>query len=180
MEPISLGIGLVGLGLQLFGGSKSSSDSKYYAGQINDVNQGIAKNEIAISNQKQQQMQIEARRMQLETVRNAQRQRAAGVNAATNQGAQFGSGLQGGEAQNTDQALFNLQGINQNLAFGNTIFGINNDITNQKMQLNNLQTQYQQASATDASISSIGGALVKSGPMIGGLYKDAKAGNLFS
>ncbi len=167
MDPISLGIGIVGLGLQLFGTSKAVDNSRQIAG----VNRGIASDEQQINAQKQQAMELSARRMQLENLRNNQRLRAQATNAATNQGAQFGSGLQGGLAQIEDQSLFNMTGVSQNLEIGRNIFGINTDISQKKMQLADLQGQQ----ATNTALTSLGGALVKEGPIIGGLAKDVSA-----
>jgi len=164
MDPVSLGIGIVGLGLQLFGTKKAVDSSR----DIANVNRGIASDEQQINAQKQQAMELSARRMQLENLRNNQRLRAQATNAATNQGAQFGSGLQGGLAQIQDQSLFNQQGVNQNLEIGENIFGINADVSQKKMQLANLQGQQ----ATASALTSLGGALVKEGPIIGGLAKD--------
>jgi hypothetical protein len=68
--------------------------------------------------------------------------------------------------------LFNIAGVSQNLQIGENIFGINNDISNKKIQLSSIQGSM----ATDQAWSSLGGALVKAGPTIGGLSKDAGAG----
>lgn len=164
MEPISAGIAIVGMGLQLFGGMKASETASHIAG----VQKGIAADESKINDQKQLQMQLEARRMQMEQYRNIQRQRAAATAAATNQGASYGSGLQGGLAQVSDQGGFNNLGISQNLQFGNTIFGINRDISGKKMQLADLGADM----ASDQALSSLGGSLVKNSGTIGGLGQD--------
>ena len=167
MDPVSLGIGIVGLGLQLFGTSKAVDNSRQIAG----VNRGIASDEERINAQKQQAMELSARRMQLENLRNNQRLRAQATNAATNQAAQFGSGLEGGLGQIQGQSLFNMAGVNQNLEIGQNIFGINKDISEKKMQLATLQGQQ----ATNTALTSLGGTLVKEGPIIGGLTKDFSA-----
>lgn len=174
MEPISASLGVLGLGLQMFGGFSAASK----ANQANTINQGIASDERAINDQKRVQMEMEARRGQMEQFRNIQRLRAQGTAAAVNQGAQTGSGLQGGLAQVSDQGLFNLQGINQGLAIGENIFNINNDISNKKMQLSQVQSD----AAADQAWASLGGALVKNSGTIGGLSKDIAAGfgSLFS
>lgn len=158
---------ITGTALSLFGGIKSSSDAKQAAG----INKGIAGDEQQINNQKQMQMQLEGRRMQMENLRNSQRLRAQATAAATNQGANLGSGLQGGLSQISDQSGVQALGINQNQEIGNNIFGINNDISSKKMQLADVQS----SQATDAALMSLGGALVKTGGTIGGLSKDAYA-----
>lgn len=156
----------VGLGMQIFGGMGASEK----ASQIAGVQAGIAQNEGRINDVRRQQMQFEARRSQLEIFRNAQRARAQGLNAATNQGAQMGSGLQGGQAQATNQGLFNAKGVNQNLAFGENIFGIQGDITKQKMQVSQLGGEM----ATDQGIASLGSSIFKAGPTIGNIAQAPK------
>lgn len=168
MDPVSAGLGIVGLGLQVYGAFGAAGKAK----EASNLSVGIAGDEQQINAQKQQAMQLSAKRQQLEVFRNMQRQRAQATNAAVNQGALFGSGLQGGLAQVTDQSLFNSQGINQNLEIGQNIFGINNDISSKKMQL----AQVQGEAATDQALGSLGGALIKMGPTVGGLAKDAYAG----
>lgn len=164
MDPVTLGLGVVGLGLQLFGTMGQASVFRQAAG----VSAGIAADEQQINAQKQQQMVLQSKRMQLENVRNAQRARSQATAAATSQGAQFGSGIEGGKAQITNQAGFNALGVNQNLQIGQNIFGINNDISAKKMQLAQLGGQ----AATDQGFASLGGSLMKSGPTVGGISRD--------
>lgn len=168
MDPISAGLSVVGLGIQLFGGSKSASDAR----RASQINYGIAEDEQKINQQKNLQMQLEASRSSLQQFRNMQRLRAQATASATSQGAQYGSGLEGGLAEITNEGLFNTQGINQATQFGNTIFGINNDISGKKMQLSQVQSDM----ASDQALSSLGGALVKNAGTIGGLGKDIQAG----
>lgn len=167
MDPISAGLGVVGLGMQLYGSLSGSSDAR----RASEINQQIAGDEGQINEQKRKAMELSGRRQQLEVMRNNQRLRAQATNAATNQGAQFGSGLAGGLAQIQDQSFFNLQGINQNLEVGRNIFGINQDISQKKQQLASIQGDMM----TDQAIGSLGGALMKMGPTIGGLAKDTGA-----
>src|SRR5690349_12770116 len=70
-------------------------------------------------------MELDARRQSLEAIRQGQRARALGLTAATQQGAGFGSGLQGGYGQISGQTNQNLLGVGQNLEIGRNIFGIN-------------------------------------------------------
>jgi hypothetical protein len=168
MDPISAGIAVVGLGLSIFGGMSQANVSRQQA----QVSAGIAADEQQINVQKQQQMQLEARRSQLENFRNAQRQRANATASAVNQGAQFGTGLQGGIAGVQDTALENSLGINQGMQISQNIFGINSDISNKKIQL----AQLGGTAATDQGLASLGGSLMKSAPIIGGFGKDLTAG----
>lgn len=168
MDPISLAIGAVGLGMQIFGGVSSAQNAAAQA----KVSSNIAVQEQDINNAKQQAMELQGRRTQMENVRNNQRARAQAENSAVSQGAQFGSGLQGGLAQVQDQTLFNMQGVNDALQTGRQINAYNSSISSDKEQLASLGGQ----AATDQGISSLGGALMKAGPVIGQLGQNATAG----
>lgn len=163
MDPISLAMGAIGLGMQIFGGSKAADNSAQQAA----VSQDEAKQEQGINNLKQQQMEMDAKRQQLEMIRTAQRASALAQSRATNQGAQFGSGLQGGLAQITDQSLVNLSGVNQAVDIGRGINAFNQNISGDKMQMATLGAEQ----AKDQGIVSMGGAIMKAGPMIGPMFK---------
>lgn len=168
MEPLSAAISVVGLGMSLFGGMSAASDAR----QAAQIQSNIAGDEGQLEDQRHAAMELSASRNKLETLRNNQRARSTAINNATNQGAQFGSGLQGGLAQIQDTSLFNLAGINQNLQIGEAMFSVNKDITQQKQQLAQVQGQQ----ATDQGLASLGGALVKSGPMLGSIGSSIGAG----
>lgn len=154
--------------MQIFGGMGQSK----VAGQQAAVSEDIATQQEGINQQKQMQMTLEANRSQLENVRNAQRARATATASATSQGAQFGSGLQGGIAGVTDQEKTNSLNINQNFGIGSAINSLNDNISQDNIKMAQLGGQ----SATDAGIASLGGALVKSSPMLGALGQNAFAG----
>lgn len=162
MDPLTLGMAAVGIGLQIFGGSKSASNAKAIAAQ----NQRIAADEQAINEQKRQQMELEAQRKQVENLRNAQRLRAQATAAATTQGAGMGSGLAGGLAQITGMQNWNSLNLGQNLAIGENIFNTNNDISGARAQLATLQGQQ----ATNQGLMSLGGALVSNSETIGKFF----------
>lgn len=164
MDPISAGLQIAGLGLQIFGGMSASHVAKQEA----SVSQDIAKQEQGINAQKQQQMQLEARRSQLQNFRNAQRLRAQATAAATSQGAQFGTGLAGGLAGVDNTARENVLGINQGMQISQNIFGLNQKISSDKMQLATLEGD----KAADQGLMSLGGSLMKAGPTIGGISQD--------
>jgi len=168
MDPLSLGISAVGIGLQAFGAFSASQD----AAKAAEINKSIAGDEQKINEQKHVQMLLEASRMQLQQFRNIQRLRSQATASAVNQGAQYGSGLQGGLAQVSADGTFNLNGINQNLQIGNNIFDINNQISGKKMQLADVQSDM----ATDQAWSSLGGAMVKNAGTIGQLGQNAYGG----
>lgn len=154
-----------GAALSLIGGLGQASTARATAA----VSMNVAQQEMGINNQKQQQMALQAQRSQLENFRNIQRARAQGLNAATNQGAQFGTGLQGGQAQAQDQGNYNSLGISQNLQTGEKIAGYNSAISEDKIQLAQLGGQ----AATDQGLSSLGGALMTSAGTVGKLGKNA-------
>ncbi len=159
MDPISIGLGLAGLGLSLFGGVKQADVSK----QTAQLSAGVAADEQQVQVQKQQQIQLEANRAQLQNFRNVQQARARSLESATNQGAQFGSGLQGGLASAADQGNVNALGISQNLEIGKNIFGIDTDISSKRIQMAQLGGE----AATAQGYQSLGGAFLKAGPIIG-------------
>lgn len=164
MDPISaftVATQVVGLGMSIFGGASSASDAKHAA----EIQSNIAGLEGGLEDQRHTAMELSAKRQSVEILRANQRARATAINNATQQGAQFGSGLQGGLAQVQDQGIFNLAGVNQNLEIGEAMFGINKQITGQKQQLAQVQGQM----ATDQGIASLGGSLMKAGPTIGSL-----------
>lgn len=102
--------------------------------------------------QRRQAMEIDARRNQLEIIRNQQRGRALALTAATAQGASRGSGLQGGYGQISGQTGVNLLGIQQNLQVGRNIFDNNAAISAQRLGMADLENLYaiQRAANTTA------------------------------
>jgi hypothetical protein len=167
MDPLTIGLQAVGLGMQLFGAFGASSN----AHQAADINKGIAGDEQQINEQKRLQMEMSARRDQMQVMRNAQRTGARATAAAANQNALFGSGYAGGQDQITSQAAFDKQGITGNLAIGENIFSINNDISGKKMQLADVQADQ----ATDTALMSLGGSLVTNAGTIGNIGKYASS-----
>lgn len=158
---VGAAVSAVGLGMSIFGGLEQSHIAKEQA----NVSADIATQEQGINAQKQQAMELAGRRQQLEIIRNNQRARALAENNATNQGAQFGSGLQGGLAQVTDQSTFNLVGVNSALETGRSIAGFNNTISKDKIRLAQLGGDASSA----AGFASLGGSLLKAGPFVGAL-----------
>lgn len=167
IDPISAGLAVVGVGLQIFGSMSASENAQ----EVAQLNQSIAQDEKAINAQKKTAMELSARRDMLQQFRNAQRLRAQATAAAVNQGASQGTGLQGGLSQIMAQNEFNIAGINQNLEIGRNIFGLNDSISGKKSQISSLQGEI----ASDQALASLGGSLVKMGPTIGGLSQDAYA-----
>lgn len=168
MEPISAAMGVIGLGMQIFSGFNAAATSKQMAAVSSDE----AAQEQHINDLKQQQMEMDARRQSTEQIRKAQQLSALSLDRATNQGAQKGTGVIGGMAGIFDQANVNLGGINNALTIGRGINQYNKNISADKMQMASLGGQ----AATDQGIATLGGAIMKAGPITGSLGKDAFSG----
>lgn len=151
--------------MQIFGGMGASKT----AGEEAKVSADEATQEQGINNAKQAAMELNGRRTNMENIRNIQRARAMNLNTSVNQGAQFGSGLQGGQAQAEDQGLFNMSGVNSALQTGRQINAFNQNITSDKIQMASLGGTM----AQDQGIASLGGALMKAGPMVGAIGQSA-------
>lgn len=163
MDPLTLGISAVGLGLQAFGGFSAASKAKEAYG----IQSQISGLEGQVNDQRRTAMELSARRQSMEIFRNNQRARSLALNNATQQGASYGnsSGLPGGTAQVDAQSTFNLQGVNQNLDIGRNIFGLDDQISKQKLALSGVQSQMM----TDQSVSQLGGSISKSAGTLGSI-----------
>lgn len=142
----SLAATVAGTAMQISGANSASK-----------AQQQVIAGERAAEAQRQKAMELDAKRRQLEIVRQSQRARAMATSTANNQGALFGSGLQGGYGQIAGQTGTNLLGVQQNLQIGRDIFGINAGISSAKMDLASAQS----FSAMGQGISSLGGAALK-------------------
>lgn len=157
-NPLAIASGVIGLGMSLFGGSGQAEAAKKTA----QAKKNIAGLEMQQDAVRKQAMEMSANRQQMEVLRNSQRARSLALNSATSQGAQFGSGLQGGFGQVQGAANWNNLGITQNLQSGQQMFGLNSQINQQKMNI----SDYESSAATSAGISKMGGTLMSSfGPI---------------
>ncbi len=134
---IGTALGALGTGVQVVGQFKA---------------QAAAKRAEAL---REQQMKLDATR---QIIREGIVARANAVSNATNQGAQGGSGLQGGIAQITSRANQGLVGVAQNEAIGSAMFDANADIASG-----------QTLSSIGSGIGSLGSALVDNQQTIGKL-----------
>jgi hypothetical protein len=158
MDPISMAMGavsLVGMGMSLFGTSKATAAAQQESAAVQQINQL----DIQVNAQRQQQMVLQANRQQLQNVRNVQMARSMALTSATSQGAQFGSGLSGGYGQIAGQGNTQKLATNQNLEIGKNIFGLDNQIDQQRI----LEAQAQGNMATAQGMQSLGGDLMKVG-----------------
>lgn len=173
-NPIAAISGIAGLGLSIAGGvDKVNIAGQQAAASSTFADQTLASQTAQAGLEQQQEgvrrqaMEVSARRQNMEVLRNAQRARAMGLNSATNQGAQLGSGLQGGYGQIAGQSGVNALGINQNLQSGEEMFGLNNQISQQKLLQAQAQNTYAKTSAslgtqsaTASGISALGSGLL--------------------
>jgi len=167
MNPITAVLGIAGLGMQIFGGASAAADQQ----RAYEIQQKISGVETQVNDQRKQQMNLDSQRQQLEIVRNSQRARSMALNSATNQGAQFGTGLQGGYGQISGQTNTNLLANSQNLEIGNNIFGLNNQISQYKSQLSGVQSDI----AQDTAWSNMGATIGKSASTVSDLYGYGKS-----
>lgn len=140
MDPFTLAL-MTGASLAFQGGGMFFGQKG--AKQNNEAQQKQFMLEQAIENEKRKQMELVSRRQQLEVVRNAQRMRALALQNSTSQGANQGSGLQGGYGQIASDANYNLLGLAQNLAIGRNIFGLNSQISENKKNMAEAQMTMQ-------------------------------------
>lgn len=185
MDPISLTLGVVGLGASLFGGI-GQANAAHQEAQLEQQKAAVSANTAGLEMQqdtvRQQAMELSARRSQLENLRNTQRARAMAVQAGVSQGAQYGSGVAGGVASTESQGVYGAVGINQSLQSGEQMFGLNKQIDFNKIamaQLGGAEAAVSGNATTSAGISSLGGALLKTAPTIGNMTKGMNFSNPF-
>lgn len=155
------GIGLAGLGVSVYGQVQQSKDEKTaYGSRI-----AQAQLDEQVNSQRQRQMELTYNRNSLENLRKTQQTNAMALATSTNQGAQFGSGAAGGRAQVTSAGAFNQLGMNQNYQIGENIFGLDNQIDEQKIN----EAKAQSAANSAGGIAAIGGDITKAAPMLASL-----------
>jgi hypothetical protein len=111
---IGLAAGAIGSGVQAYGAIQQG-EAQRKASRLSQMAEA----------QRQRGMELDSERKQYSIIREQQMQRANAIAAATSQGAQFGSGLSGGEAQIAGASNSNLLGVNQNTELGQNMFSIN-------------------------------------------------------
>lgn len=105
---------------------------------------------------RQQQMELEAQRERRNIIRQTLQARATALSNASAQGAEGGSGLQGGYGQIQSQGGNAMIATNENQAIGQQMFSAQRQISRGNSM-----------SATGSGISSLGGALVQNSDTIG-------------
>lgn len=110
------------------------------------INQGIVQQQKNIEATKRQAMEVDARRQQLEIIRQQQRGRALALTSNVSQGGggavQGSSALAGAYGQIAGQSGVNLLGVQQSLQSGRAVFDANANITNYNSQMADLQNTY--------------------------------------
>lgn len=179
MDPVTATIAIAGLGMSLFGSMGAAEKTAQMAGlasQEATISQGITALQGQENDQRQLAMQISARRQQTEVVRKTQMARAQGLAAGVNQtGGTASSGIQGGQAQATGEGAYNLQGIGQNLSIGESLFGIQKQITGKQIAMSGLQGQsasLQGQAGIDSGIGALGGSLTGSSKNLGNIFEN--------
>jgi hypothetical protein len=145
----------VGLGLEAFGAFEQYSAAKKQS--------DISKQEVGVEQQqdavRKQAMELQYNRQSMQNLRQTQLARSMAISNATQGGSQQGSGLQGGLAGISGQSGVNQLGLNQNLAFGEQMFGLNSSLNALKIQMAGTQAQ----SALGQGLSGIGGGVMSAG-----------------
>jgi len=125
---------------------QASDESKAAALQSQTINRAIFGQQTAIQDTQRQAMETDARRANLEQIRNEQRARSISLATGVAQGGSGyvgGSSARGGAAGSiSGQSQTNLLANQQALATGESIYNANANITQSNLQMNDLQTQY--------------------------------------
>ena len=145
-------IATAGVGLSAYGASQTMAGARASAA----ATQRQIQEELRAEALRKQAMELDARRKQMEMLRNRQRARAMALTSATAQGAAQGSGLQGGYGQISGQSNVNLLGVDQQIGIGNAMFGINQNISQARMGIAAGQAQMQQGGA----LTGLGGTII--------------------
>src|SRR4051812_43671840 len=103
------------------------------AHDANQAQHGIIEGEQKVEAQRQQAATLMHERNQMQILRNHQRARSMGLEAAATQGAQQGSGIAGAYGQIRGQSGTDLVGENQNWEIGQNVFALNQQISSQKI-----------------------------------------------
>lgn len=168
MDPLSqmlmMGGGLVA---QTIGGIMNYGAQKdYNQAQVQTI--GLEKQ---VNQQHREAMELTSRRDMLQNLRHTQIARATALTNATSQGASYGSGLQGGYSEISGQGNTNEAGVTQNLQIGRNIFGLDDQINQQKINMANASQSMQ----TAQGISSFGTSLFGASKAFGSLTSGNRA-----
>lgn len=119
-----------------------SQASKGYALESAALNKEVVNTQFLMEAQRMQAMELDAKRQQMEIIRNQQRARSLAAATATSQGAQFGSALPGSYGQIQGQSGNNMLGVQQQLDLGRNMFNLNRQLAGQKQRSVDLESAY--------------------------------------
>jgi len=174
MDPFTLAIGALSVGLQAFGTQQSTSAAKDYASTTNPLHAAKSQQDIAIagyeqniSQQNQNFMELQNQRQVLQNVRKAQQAGSMAIATQANQGALFGSAAGGAKGQISGEANVNALGFAQSIQTGRNIFAQNQNITGSRIaqygiesDINRAESDYKVSQATAAGTMSLGKSLL--------------------
>lgn len=162
MDPftaIGTAMAVGGFVQSLFG----DSDAKRLAQQQNKIAKQIAANSMEENNIRKQAATNDYMQATRQNIRAAQVARATALSNATNQGAQYGSGLQGGYGQIAGQASDTQTGVFSDYTAGQSIFDLDNKNAGLQTQYNALGGKIQIAQSQGSGLLSLGTSIVANG-----------------
>lgn len=155
------GLGAMGVGMA------GSAVAGYFGMQaeqgVTQASQNIAKLQEQANQVNYNTARLSIRRNQMQELRNAQQSRSLALAAGVAQGAQFGSGVQGGYGNVSGEAGNTLLGLNQNLSSAGQMFDINKSISDQEIAKSGYQgtaNMWQGIGQMAGGLGSAGGSVV--------------------
>ena len=170
MPAVTTAVAVIGAGVAGAGFFMSSSAAEEQA----RIQKQILAAQQQIENEKKKAMELDASRRTLEVFRGVQRAKSVAAANAVAQGAQFSSGLLGGQAQAQGEGNYALLGIGQNLQIGRQIFQYNKEITDLKGQLADANADAQ----IGAGLTSLGMSLMGNAGNIGKMFSGFGSSNM--
>lgn len=164
----AVGLAAVGTGVSMYGAHQQSKAAKQQAA----AQQAQIEQERRAEAARMKAMELDARRRQLEMIRQQQRARSMALATTTAQGAAGGSGLMGAYGSFSGQTGVNQLGTLQNLYTGREMFDINGRISDARIAYAQAGSNMATAggiSAFGSGIASLGGSLMTATPYIGAL-----------
>lgn len=158
MALVTAAIAAVGLGLSAYGAYQNYQGQKA-ANEASQQSLAIQQQQEA---ERKKAMELDAARRTREIIRQNVAARSLSLAAVTNQGAEFGSALPGAYGGESGRSGVNALGVSQNLEIGNTMFGLNSQLTDARSSYLNAQSR----SALGSSLMGFGGAIVNNLGMI--------------
>jgi hypothetical protein len=147
--------GVLSLGGSIYGAIAGSEQ----AGKINQDYNQIMQTQMQENALRRTTMELQTRRQETQNIRQAQYARSMALNTATNQGAQFGSGLQGAYGSISGQASTNQLQLSQNLQSSEQMFNLNDTLSAEQKNLAADQAGMQSIQGLTSMFGNIGKSL---------------------